>query len=377
MARIDTGIDSGLRDDVGRGLLLGGILYVHFVIAFAQTRTDPMGAVASFVQIKLLASHVAVFFVLAGMGARHIARRGWRSVTGQSLMLVVLAAFSHAIGYWIGPFVHNPPMFWGGAVYGLVKPIVSGTGYATFVAWFFVSLATARLLAYWIARGWRGGLAAVALYTLAILGLRAAGFPDNAYEWRTVPIATLLFLIGMRIGRDWHVGSPLGLAALLVSLALGWFNRPGLLATGPCLDCDLFFVAQPLVGQHGSLPVFVVQELAFAVFILASARWLILRGLAAPIAFLGRNAMPLLLLHGWVLVGVLPWLLPRMPPRESAILFPIVAVASWMGHVALLWALRRPVEWLLILANRIARAMLDRGERLVRSAGLGRERPAA
>ena len=117
------------RAESARGYMLIGIFYIHLMIPFAQSRADPANAMAAFVQIKLLAPHIAVFFFLSGFGARHIGKRPFAAMASQSLMLLLLATLSHAVGYWIGPFWYDPPGSWTEAGRQFIKPIILGTGY--------------------------------------------------------------------------------------------------------------------------------------------------------------------------------------------------------------------------------------------------------
>lgn len=355
-----------IRDETSRGYMLIGILYIHALIAFASTRADPAGATASFVQIKLLAPHVSVFFFLSGMGARNLGKRSFPSVVTQSLMLLLLASVSHAVGYWIGPFIQNPPQYWGGAVYGFAKPLVYATGYCTFIGWFFVVLAFARMLAYAFERSWVWFAGGVALFGLLVLASQTLRVPDNLYEWRNVPAATLFFLIGMRIPKSWRVPDALGAAALVTTLTLAWFNRPGLLSAGPCLDCDIMFVSQPMVGQFGSLPVFVVQEVAFLIFILWAGQLGLRLGLSRLPRYFGRHSVQLLLLHGWVMAALFPFVTPLLPQRESIWLMVAILILNPLLHAGLLRLLLPLIDRVLIFCMGAARWVMSLIDRVLR-----------
>lgn len=347
------------RIETARGYMLMGIFYVHLVICFAQTLSNPADAVSSFVQIKLLAPHVAVFFFLSGAGARYIGKRPFQPIAVQSLMLLILAAIMQVIGYAIGPLLHWPPATWSEVAQQMIKPILLGTGHTTFVAWFFIVLAIVRVLAWGIARGWRMGLIVTAVFTaLIVLGNQAVE-TLNLFEWRNVPIALLFFWIGSRIPRQLNIPAWAGLSALVFTLVVTWLNRPGLLTQGPCLTCEIMYVSQPTIGQYRTAPVYIVQELLFLTFLL----WATQR--PTPFAFnglaryFGRYSMQALVLHGLLLAGLLPFIMKLFPARPSALLFAVLLVGSILLHAALLRLLRPVLDRLLALCFAIARAICE------------------
>lgn len=345
------------RAESARGYMLIGIFYMHLLMNFAESRANPENAMAAFVQIKLLAPHVAVFFFLSGFGARHIGKRPFQAMATQSLMLLVLASLSHVVGYWIGSFWFYPPANWHEAARQFIKPLVIGTGYSTFVAWFFIVLAIVRMLAWCVGRGWRMALAGSGLFAgLIFIGGLVVNTP-NLFEWRNVPMALLLFLIGARIPREWRVPLWVGLAALPLALILTWLNRPGLLSEGLCLDCDLLFVSQPMIGEMGFPPLYVLQEVCFLVFLLWGAQASIAEGVDTLSRFFGRYSTQLLLLHGWVLAALFPLVLPLLPEHVSGFGLVCILIASGAFHAGLLVVTRPLLDRCLALCFALARRL--------------------
>lgn len=360
--------------DRARGYMLLGIIYLHSLIAFASAR-EPEAIMASFVQIKLLSPHVSVFFLLSGIGARHIARRRFAHIARQSAALILLATFSHLTGVLLATALHGPGGGFDEWLRMLVEPVVLGTGYSTFVAWFFVSLAMARLFTFLLYRDRRlFALVAAAIAAALFAGWRL-GLPDNLFEWRTWPSAILFFLIGTRIPPDLAIKRIYAVIAGLGTLALAWFNRPGLLFEGPCLACDVTFVSQPMVGQYGSIPVLMVQELLFLAFLLALARGSRPRALTRLPAFVGKYSAQFLLLNGWVMVALYPWLLPLLPAGDSPLLFLAIFAGGTALHVGLFRLLKRPLNLMLLKSFQTVDLVRDLGARF---AGRGRasDRPS-
>lgn len=352
-----------IRAEKARGYVLIAILYLHLLVTYVLTRGDPASAPIAFVQIKLLAPHVSVFFFLTGMGARGLGRRSLSSVLTQSLMLLLLAALSHAIGYWIGPFLHDPPVGLRATARDFLTPLVTGTGYATFVAWFFEVFALSRLIAYTFECGWRWFVPTVAILSLILWAGQRAGMPDNWLEWRNLPACTLFFLIGMRIPREWRVPHWLGALCLPATLAIAWFNRPGILHDGPCLACNIPFVSQPMVGQYGSAPIFLLQEFSFLLFLLWASQLLPDKPFNRIPRFFGLHATQLLLLHGWVIAGLFPFLRPIFPAQEHLWIFPLMLVGAAAFHAALFLITRPLLDKVLALCFALARMIVNVGTR--------------
>ena len=340
------------KTDRARGYMLLGIIYMHSLVAFASTRA-PEDVMASFVQIKLLAPHVSVFFLLSGMGARRIARRSAFQIARQSAALVLLAIISHLTGFLIQLAVGGAGTGYGDMLL-LVEPLFLGTGYSTFVAWFFLSLAMARILTYLFYRNLAVFGAVVVCLAGLVLLAGQIGLPDNIYEWRTWPPAFLFFLIGTRMPANLDIPVPYGLAAGLGSAVLTWFNRPGLLFEGPCLGCDITFVSQPMMGEFGSFPVFIVQEMLFFAFLLSVSQlarpaWIT----RLPYLF-GKHSVQMLLLNGWFLLVFNAFVLPLLPQRESLLLFAGLLVGGALAHRALYVPLKKPIDMMLLMSFRAA-----------------------
>lgn len=352
-----------IRNETARGYLLLSVFYLHSVYAFITAQPDPALAPAAFVQIKLLAPQVAVFFVLSGMGAPGLGRRSFSTLLGQSLMLVLLAAMSHVLGALaLGAIYGGFETPWTFAK-SVIKPLVYGTGYVTALAWFFVVLAIARPLAWLFERN-------KPLFALIVLAIGAClalahwrHWPDNLWEWRNWPAATLLFLIGMRIPRGRAIPAWLGLAALVLSLLFTWFNRPGLVETGPCLTCEIEFVAQPMVGQFGFAPLYILQVLLFTVFLLWVSQIRSPHVIADAVTRVGRNSLAYIFMHGFVIAIVFNALDKVFPAHESAPFYVLLLAAVIAFHLALFQVLRRPLEWLIMLCARASRAILAAVER--------------
>ncbi len=341
------------RGAVARGFLLIAVFYVHAMYGVFQSMgSDPGRAMAAGIQLKLLAPDVSAFFFLSGMAAPYFHRKGWAAALRPSITLLLLAALSHVVavgldmvidGVWYGPrwLAHR-----------MLKPIVVGTGYENYIAWFFVVLAFARLFAYVFLRSRRVFVAVVAIAAAACWGSLVIGLPDNLYEWRNWPTATLFFLIGMRVPATIRIPAPAGWAALAGTLVLAWIDRPLLLTEGPCLQCDPSFVAQPMIGQYGSLPVYVVQQLLFVAFLLWVADWARDKMPGRAASYFGSDSLSMLLLHGWVLVALYPAAARGLPGRESAFLFVSILSAAIVTHACLYFFLQPVLRWFGALAFR-------------------------
>jgi hypothetical protein len=341
--------------EIGRGLLLLGVFHIHALYAALDHLGNGDLAPQAQWQIKALAPHVALYFALAGMTSRSLAGKAWPLVIQRSLLLLLVALFSHALGVLILQALSTP---WRSAfelVVAIARPVIDGTGYSTFVAWFFVVLAVTRLFAFALAKGWQYLVVTLASAAALVVGGRWLGLPDNLYEWRNWPAALVLFWLGTRIAPAWRVPHALGVLSVTAGLALPLINRPALWRDGVCLACDTSFVAQPMVGGYGFMPMYFLQEGIAVIGLL----WLSQRAATLPVgrflAYVGRRSMPLLLLHGWLILllyGLIPYVLPR---DAGAWLFVAILAANTVLHLVLYRLLQWPLDRFIALCSAASR----------------------
>jgi hypothetical protein len=337
--------------EVARGLLLLGVFHIHALYAALDHLGNIDLARQAQWQIKALAPHVALYFALAGMTSRSLAGKAWPVVLQRSLSLLLVALLSHALGVLIEHATWKP---WTSALDLLVqmaRPVVDGTGYSTFVAWFFVVLAVTRLFAFALARGWLYFAAALVCSAALVLLARRLGLPDNVYEWRNWPAALVLFWCGTRLAPAWRVPHALGVLSVMAGLALPLINRPALWSDGVCLTCDAAFVAQPMVGGYGFMPLYFLQEGIAVIGLLWLAQGAAALAVGRFLAYVGRRSMPLLLLHGWVILTFYGLIGPVLPPQAGLWLFVAIFAVNTALHLALYRLLRRPLDRFIALCS--------------------------
>lgn len=337
--------------EVARGLLLLGVLHIHALYATLDHLGQVELAHQAQWQIKAMAPHVALYFALAGMTSRSLADKAWPVVLQRSLSLLLLALLSHALGVLIEHATWKP---WTSALDVLLlmaRPAVEGTGYSTFVAWFFVVLAVTRLFAFALARGWRHFAAALVCTAALVLLARRLGLPDNVYEWRNWPAALVLFWCGTRIASQWRVPPALGVLSVMAGLALPLINRPALWSDGVCLTCDAGFVAQPMVGGYGFMPLYFLQEGIAFIGLLWLAQGAAALAVGRFLAYVGQRSMPLLLLHGWVILTFYGLIGPLLPAQAGMWLFVAIFAINTALHLVLYRLLHRPLHRFIALCS--------------------------
>src|SRR3546814_3090872 len=62
--------------------------------------------------------------------------------------------------------------------------------------------------------------------------------------------------------------------------------------------------------------------------------------------FFGQSSLPILLLHGWVLLTLYPGMLAGMPTFETPFLFVSIFSSAVVVHALLYVWLRMPLDWL-------------------------------
>jgi hypothetical protein len=354
------GEGAGLRNDIGRGILIVFVFYVHSLHALVGGAADPAMMPAAWLQLKILAPQVALFFLLAGMSSHRLHAKSLRSVLVRSLMLLFMAVLSHLIGAVLELLLYPSLHPWSGALRAVAGPILLGTGYATFVAWFFIVLATTRLLAWCFMRAPAWFWAAAAAIGAAGLAAGHLGLGDNLFEWRNLPVSVTLFLVGTRLSGDRPVRDVVALSGLLVACAIGLLVTPALLSRGPCLRCDLTFVAQPMIGAYGFLPAYLAQVAGGAAVLLWSAQRLQGTATGRVARFFGRSSLRFLLLHGWVITAIYPAaIILLLPSQENLLVFPAIMALNLAVH-ALLFILLRPALGSVVTAcNRAAGRIVE------------------
>jgi peptidoglycan/LPS O-acetylase OafA/YrhL len=204
------------------------------------------------------------------------------------------------------------------------RPIVLGTEYTNVVGWFFVVLAVVRVLAYLLSWRWGAFVLAVVIAVAAIVASERLGLPDNLYEWRHWPAALLMFMLGTRLARTRRIPHWLGLTAAAAGLALPLANRPGLWA-------------------EGFLPLYAAQEVAALVGLLWLAGLLARTPLAHALAWVCHRSLPLLVLHGWVILSVYGLVVSIVVPSMGAWLLLAVFAANTALHLLLYRLLAKPL----------------------------------
>lgn len=324
-----------------RGWLLTFVFFIHAMIGTAEYLGPD--AHATHYVLKLLVPDVSAFFFLAGMSATGMRGKRPGAILRQSLVFLLFAMVSHIGGFAILLAGHAfaTPL---DAVKGLVVPLITGTDTSSFVGWFFIALAMARLYAYTFLRSRLLFALFVAGTVLAIRAGQHLGIPDNVFEWRNWPTATLFFLIGTRIPDMRKLPNWAGTAALVGTVLLALINRHGLWRLGPCLTCDPLFAAQPMIGQYGSIFVYVPQQILFVVTLLWIAQRTARTAPGAVARYFGRASLPILLMHGWVLLTLYPGMLAALPHQETPFLYVAVYSCGVVVHGLLFSLFERPIH---------------------------------
>jgi hypothetical protein len=353
------------QSDIARGVMMLGVLHVHALIALRPHTPDHGTLTILWAQVKLMAPHVALFFALAGMTHQSLADRSLRNVASRSLMLVLVAAVSHVGGVALQYGLWTSPTSAYGLARDIAKPLIYGNGHWTFVTWFLIVLAVARLFTYALARSVRAFVVAAAGAAAAVALARWLGFTDNLYEWRHWPAAVVLLMLGARIPARWHIPHVVGAAALVAGFALTAINRPLLLSEGICVTCNPEFVATTRFNELGVLPVYVLQELLGMAGLLWMAQAFASTPLARPLAWLGRNSLTLLVVHGWMILSAYGLVRYVWPGTGGAWLFAVVFVVNVTLHATALFLLKSPLDKMVFACSAASRRIVGWSARVL------------
>ncbi|MBM4201100.1 MAG: hypothetical protein FJ189_07425 [Gammaproteobacteria bacterium] len=354
--------------EIARGILLLGVFHIHAMYAVLDHLGDPGAVRGAWLQIKLLAPHVVIFFALSGITSKSIADKTFVIVANRSLMLLLIAAFSHIIGILIQYALWQEWISAYRFAKDIVKPIIYGTGYATFVAWFFVVLAIIRVFAFFFTWNLRYFVALTVIATAGVAASIYLKLPDNLYEWRNWPAAFLMFLLGTRIAEGWRVPHWVGLPAVAAGLAGPVFNSPTLLTDGICIVCDPQFVAEPMVGGYGFMPLYFLGEFLFFFGLLWVSRLIAATPIAGFLVYVGRRSIKLLLLHGWVILSIYGVAAYLPPTWRGVPLFLGIFAANTLLHVLLYEILNKPLDRFILACSITSRRLIAIAEGVIRFA---------
>jgi hypothetical protein len=359
-----TTVDQSERSvNVARGLMLLGVFHVHAVYVMLEFLGDPASIDLARLQVKLLTGFVVLFFALSGMTSGSLQHKPWGLIVQRSVWLLVLAAAVNSLAVLIEHALWHP---WKGIwpiVKDVAKPVVLGTGHTTF-AWYFVVLAVVRLAAFALARSWLHFLGVSALAVAAIAATKALALPDNLFEWRVWPAAIFMFAIGQRLPANLRVPHWVGAAATVSALLLPLLNHPSLPQQGPCLACDLAFVAEPAIGRWGWAPVFLLQTAMALIGLLWLSQMVSALPLGRFLAWLGRRSIPMLVLHSWVVVSIYGVIGFAQLHSAGPALFAVLFLVNALLHVALYRLLRRPLDHFVALCAGASRRIMGLMRRL-------------
>lgn len=357
--------DDGL--DAARGLGIALVIVGHALEAQFLDRPDGTFFTPSFrIWQAIYAFHMPLFFMLSGAANRDIGEKPFGEVLRDSVKLLLLVWFCHAliaIG-GIGSGVMRLPS---GAGYDvLLSPFVTGRGWSMSVLWFLVSLAIVRLLVHALLS--RRSIRVTALAVAAIgAGLAALVGPkgETLYQIATwVPGATF-FAFGVFLGRHpRHLPRPaLGAVALATAVALAGLDRGCLWSLAevcPAPGLAGHAAVRMVFGNYGNLPLFAVTALLGAV----GAWSLAARFGGANLAAMGRASLTLYLLNGASLVFLGPVGAAVATTGVAGVVFHLVWVGAAVPiHVAMAPIFGRAIGRLSDVASRLA-ALVFAGRRV-------------
>lgn len=360
--------------DLARGIAMVVVLYGHALEVFFEQRPDGRFFEQAFVQYKASAGFaMAVFFMVSGAAAAGIAAKTWRNVLRTSLFLIALAYLVHFVGVLLNlaeVAVTGGDDFNRTVLYGL-EAALKGRSFSTVVIWFLVSLAVVRLIVYALFKTLSPPQAFLAVIAIALSSVLVPFIP-NAFMAKTWSIGVTFFALGMilapHVERFKRLSALPLLLMLPVSLWLALQNNGcpyDLWAKCPIPQLGTETAVWVPIGEIGFIPLYWVTALTGSFGVLALAGVLMRTRLAGILAHIGSRTMGLLIINGFVLVFLQPWL-KRIPLEHlPLVVFPALLVGVVMFHLMALRVLQRPLHALNKTAMQAADATLVLGERMV------------
>ena len=315
---------NGTRDgglDAMRGLAMLAVLFGHALELFFRARPDGGFDAGAFALYRTIyAFHMPAFFVISGMAAARSTDGGLKKVLTGALMLLLFADATHLAALPLAALAR--PELSPRALLAIgVMPLLTGSWYSLVVTWFLTALAFVQLLA-WLHRrlGIAGRILIWSVLALAFWFARAAALP--LFMCQVWGFGLLFFLCGRAAADSPHLHFKAPRPALLAAgLALLLLTSWGARLNTGCLFDPAGACNAPvslLDGQVGFLPLFLLFAATGSAALVCLARAAEGTGLLAPLAWVGRHTLTLLVVNGAVLEylqrPLLAGLVPAGPP---------------------------------------------------------------
>ena len=348
--------------DIARGIAMLLVIYEHAIEMYFRG-TGPQPAVV-FDQWQFISSfRMPLFFVISGFLYRP---RSHEKALQNALMLLFTAYITHTL-CWGLDAVAGPNKPWIG---GLVLPFFTLNDFYSVTVWFLAALALIQLSFHCllVLGGWRRNLFACAI---------GAGFlldqvqNTNLFQLSALLPGILFYGFGHWLSRSHHAHprttQALGLAIVgfIVTASLAPLNSGCLTELmGNCPNKEGDFGVLILAGEYGQPVLFLVTAWIGSMAVIWFSAFLADRGglCARSLSWVGRRTLDLLLLNGFVIWFIQPWLRQHVM-GDSQFQATAVSALVVLAHVALLPAAQPLTRGIAAIAGWAAKTLCAVGRR--------------
>ena len=299
------------------GILL--VVYAHSLeIYFNGTKNFSMNM---FLQWNFIYSfHMPLFFIISGY-LYH--KKAWVDIISNSLFMVILACSVHIAAWILLVFKGHPETLW-----TLLGPILYLSDFYTYVVWFLVAMAITQIVFQLIAESddhIRKLIIAFTAVTFVIMEL----FHIKWFQMQAIFPAIVFYGVGHLLAsnnllyRSRHIAYflvPISMASTFLLSQLN--NGCNLSLSDHCDNMANHFGVMMINGEIGFLPLFFITAIIGSISVLLFVRlsffeWFHIKPL---LSWLGKRTLQLLILNGFVLQFIQPFIKKHLDKPSSALL---------------------------------------------------------
>jgi fucose 4-O-acetylase-like acetyltransferase len=284
--------------DIARGIGMLLVIYGHLLEPIYQDLNWHVRFESAAAQWQVIYSfHMMLFFLISGAVNRNLPKKAWPEVLRGSLRLLALAWVVHILGA-IFALIIDPGTrtSLGGAIWGIVDPILEGYKWSVGVLWFLTALCFVQILAYWTLRRFP----ALAVVLVAMAATALTPYLPEQYLLKTWLPGLAFFALGFLFSQ-WQIRWPFwaALPLLAATILLARVNH-GCSFSFTEVCGKVPFGVQMFAGSYGFIPAFFLAALAGSLMVVSLSAGLARFRASGLLAYMGRKSLELFIINGFV-----------------------------------------------------------------------------
>ncbi|WP_133718495.1 acyltransferase family protein [Methylocaldum gracile] len=344
--------------DIARGLGMFLVIYGHVLQILFHRRMDGGFSQIAFAQWQAIYSfHMPLFFMISGMIANQFSGKSWKQVAHRSIYLILIAYIVDVIGTSFTVIHQGASAISKSKVEDyLINHIALAESFSTITVWFLVAFAVVRLASYSILR--YTGIVRWFIVAILIVSFVFSYDCPNAFHIRAVAPGVVFYMIGRYLAlRPIGIYAALSPVLLAISLWLAHYNGGCTFGwQSSCENPELpgHFAVLMIFGLYGDLPLFFLTATIGSLAVIGFAKLLVNTKLSPILGFMGRNSLGLLIINGFYLAFVNPFLRNVIDINDTIIFYVALGSLATLAHIITLLLTKPVLSCIESIAQRIA-----------------------